>query len=170
MARASFHTKTPFSRRAWRMPRRIVTAWNVPPDMVRTSTASGRQFPIPSMASPPERCVSIAHARKSTGRVRTPSAANACASIRACQSMPSTTRATSGARAAAGSAANASSKRGIEQLQIEVAAMEALAGLDGRNYHLGRTEQHRVNGVEVALETLEDLRKGLAVIAGAFAR
>src|SRR5262252_8798094 len=48
--------------------------------------------------------------------------------------------------------------------------MEALAGLDGRNYHLGRTEQHRVDGVEIALEALEDLRKGLAVIAGALAR
>src|SRR6201993_2487039 len=51
-----------------------------------------------------------------------------------------------------------------------MAAMEALAGLDGRDDHLGWTEQHRVDGVEIALEALEDLRKGLAVIAGALAR
>src|SRR5262245_5290207 len=169
MARASFQTRTPFSRKAWRMPRRSVTAWNVPPDIVRTNTASGRRSPRPAMLNPDGRWVSMAHERKLIACVRTPSAAKACASMRACQSIPSTASAISGG-AGAGSAAGVLREGGIEELQVDVPAVEAFATLDGGHDHLGRAEQHWIDGVEVALEALENLGKGSAVIARALTR
>src|SRR5262245_60239841 len=154
MARASFQTRTPFSCKAWRMPSRSVTAWNVPPDIVRTNTASGRRSPRPAMFKPDGRCVSMAQERRLIGCVRTPSAAKACASMRACQSIPSTASAISGG-AGAGSAAGVLREGGIEKLQVDVPAVEAFATVDGGDDHLGRAEQHGIDGVEVALEALE---------------
>ena len=97
IARASFQTSTPFSRKAWRMPSRSVTAWKVPPDIERTNTASGSRSPSPAMLSPDAPCVSIPQACRLVGIVRTPCAANAFVSVRACQSIPSATSATIGA-------------------------------------------------------------------------
>src|SRR5262245_50099541 len=169
IARASFQTRTPFSRKAWRMPSRNVTAWNVPPDIVRTNTASGRRSPRPAMFNPDGRCVSMAHERKLIACVRTPSAAKACASTRACQSIPSIASAMSGG-AGAGSAAGVLREGGIEKLQVDMPAVEAFAAVDGGDDHLGRAEQHGIDGVEVALEALENLGKRPAVIARALAR
>ena len=91
--RAAFQTGTPISCRACRMPSRNVTASKVPPDMSRTSTASGilrsksgRHRPCTFAASKPQ-------AGSFNRRVCAPRPANALPRARACQSFVSATRA-----------------------------------------------------------------------------
>src|SRR5580693_4730196 len=59
-----------------------------------------------------------------------------------------------------------SGERGIEQSVMHFACVKTLAALDRRNDDLGRAEQHGIDRVEVAFETLEDLGKRSAEIAG----
>ena len=103
-------------------------------------------------------------------RVRTPSAANALhelagVPVDAVDNERDQRRGSRQARRQTRQANEASSSR-----RSTLAAMEAFAGLDRRDDHLGRAEQHRVDRVEVALEALEDLGEGLAVVARAIAR
>src|SRR5690242_5668075 len=168
IARASFHTVTPTASSACRMPSRSVTASKLPPGTVRTSTASGR-LAKPGRASACGAAVSMAQADRLTNRARAPAAAKARIRLRECQSGPSLISAIRGA-AAAGSGATESRERGIEQLEIEAAGLEAFAGVECRHDHLRRAEQQRIDGVEVALEALEDLGERTSVVARAFAR
>ena len=54
--------------------------------------------------------------------------------------------------------------------RVDVAALEALARFERRDGHLGRAEQHAVDGVEVALHRGEDVGEGLAIVLGLEAR
>src|ERR1700722_3644147 len=59
-----------------------------------------------------------------------------------------------------------SGERGIEQFVVHFASAKTLSAFDRRDDNLGRAEQHGIDGVEVAFETLEDLGKRSAEIAG----
>src|ERR1700722_14527501 len=58
-----------------------------------------------------------------------------------------------------------SAERGIEQFVMHFACVKAFSAFDRGDYDLGRAEQHRVDGVEIALEALENLGKRSAEIA-----
>ena len=58
-----------------------------------------------------------------------------------------------------------SAKGLLQHLPVPFSRAEGFARLDGRDDHFGRAEEMRVDRVEVALERLEDLRKGLSVVA-----
>ena len=53
---------------------------------------------------------------------------------------------------------------------MQRAGVKTLAAVDRGDDDLGRTEQHRVDGVEIALEALEDLGERRAVVARRAAR
>src|SRR6516162_629154 len=167
MARASFQTVTPSSLKAWRTPSRNVTASKVPPDIVRTTRASGTASPKPSICSPVLLRVTIEHWCKRTGTVSTPRAENAPMSSRACQSRRSTTRPTTSREP---SRAERSSEGRIEQSQIDCTRMKAFAGFQRGDCDLGRAEQHRIDGVKVAFDLFENLRKWPAIVARGPAR
>src|ERR1700758_1260249 len=140
------------------MPSRNVTASNVPPDMERTTTASGRRSPKPSICKPPALCVAMPHRCGRMDAAPKPRAASAAATSRACQSMRSTTRPIVGVDACP-LPPKCSGERGIELLQVNVSGLEAVAGLQGRNDNLCGTKQHRIDRVEVAVDRLENLRE-----------
>src|SRR5262249_50285232 len=169
IARASFHTSTPTSRSAWRMPRRKVTASKLPPDMVRTTTASGRRSLKPSRRKPEALAVAKPHAGRRIETHNAPRPVSALESSRACQSKRSTTRPMDG-RAPANSATTLSGERGIEQTRIDASGMKAFAGVERRHDHLGRAEQHRIDRVEIAARALEDFHERPPVVARFFAR
>ena len=63
-----------------------------------------------------------------------------------------------------------SPERCVEQRRIDPAGAKTLAGVDRRHDRLGRAEQHRVDGVEVALERPESFGEGPAIVARAGGR
>src|SRR5437763_15563126 len=109
------------------------------------------------MVSPYGMSLSKPQAARSTQTVRAPSAANALVSSRACKS----TRSVISAIVGGGSPprASGSPECGIEQIQIDVAGVKALAAFDGGDDHGCRREQHRVDRIEIPIETREDFRK-----------
>src|SRR5262249_47318523 len=134
------------------------------PDMVRTTTASGRRSPKPSRLRPEALPVAKPHAGRRIGTHSARRAASALESSRACQSKRSTTRPIEG-RAPAKSAVTMSGERGIEQSRIDAAGMKALARIERRDDHVCRAEQHRIDGVEIAPRALEDFHERPAVVA-----
>src|SRR6185312_3338093 len=151
------------------MPSRNVTASNGPPDMERTTTASGRRSANPSICNPPEFSVAIPHRCRRMGAVPKPRAANAEATSRACQSMRSTTRPMVGV-ATCPVLPKRSGERGIEQVQINFSGLEALAGLQRRDDNLCGAEEHRIDRVEVAVDRLENFRERTPIVARRSAR
>src|SRR5579862_8553739 len=168
IARASFQTGTPSSRNACSTPSRNVTASKVPPDMVRTTTASGSVLLKPSMCSPVAFCVTNLHFDRRTGTVSILRSLSAAISSRVCQSTRSTTSPTTG-RAPNRSRAKRSGKGGIEQAQIDFAGVKAFAGFERCNCDFRWTEQHRIDGVKVPFGFLENLRERPALIARSLA-
>src|SRR5271170_3111364 len=131
--------------------------------MVRTTTASGRASRYPSMCSPVRFCVANPHDANRTGTTLTPRRVSAAVSSRACQSIRSTTRPTLG-RGRGRSIAKRSAEGRIEQAQIDLASVKAFAGFQRCHGNFCRTEQHRIDGVEVALDPLEDFREWAAIV------
>src|SRR5215470_1283028 len=118
------------------MPSRSVTASKLPPDMLRTTMASGRQAPNPSIASPVALGVVKPHAVSVIGTEVTPSVASARDNPRACQSMLSITRPICG-RHTAGFIAVASREGRIEEAKIQLAGVKAVSGFNRRYDDLG---------------------------------
>src|SRR3984957_12640571 len=58
-----------------------------------------------------------------------------------------------------------SGERGVKQFVMHGACVKTLSAFDRRDDDLGRAEQHRVNGVEIAVEAPENLGKRSAEIA-----
>src|ERR1700722_15968138 len=150
------------------MPRRSVTASNDPPDMERTTTASGRYFPIPSMRNPLALWVANPHRCRRMGAAPKPRAEGAEAISRACQSMRSITRPTIGWDALP-SVPKRSGEGRIEQVQVNISRLKAFAGFQRRDRDLCWTEQHRINSVEVAFDRFENFRKRAAIVTRCFA-
>src|SRR5260370_19348990 len=57
-----------------------------------------------------------------------------------------------------------SGERGVEQFVMHRTGVKTLAAFDRRDDDLGRAEQHRIDGVEIALEAPENLGKRSAEI------
>src|SRR5262249_50465940 len=167
MARASFQTITSNWCSAWRIPSRSVTASKVPPAMERTRTASGSRLPNPSSSRPEGLCVATAQAGSATGRARAPRPAKALMSSRACQSTPATT---SAMEAVGAGDRRVLGERDIEHARVHLPLAKGLAAVERRDRDLRRAEQHPVDGIEIALGALENLRKRSAIVARAFAR
>src|SRR5437764_5738786 len=118
------------------------------------------------MVSPYGMSLAKPHAARSTQTVRAQSASNALVSSRACQSARSVISATVGGE----SRASASPECGIEQIQIDVAGVKALAAFERGDDHGCRCEEHRIDRIEIPIETREDFREWPALIARAPAR
>ena len=171
IARASFQTRTPISRSACRMPSRSVTASKVPPDMERTNTASGRRSRSPAM-SKPGRALRVEAAQRAADRRTSarPARRAPCRARARASRMPVDDERRCGARLmrarpracyANEASSRSRSTRPVRKLSPRV---------ERRDDDLRRAEQHRIDGVEVALDALEDLGERPAVVARAFAR
>src|SRR5579863_828158 len=169
MLRAELLTGTPISFSACSRPRRSVTASNVPMPMARTKARSGNCGPKPGMTMPFGRRVSKLQAESRIGTQRAPCLAKARSISRACHSKRSTKSAICGAAgpAAAGCAAP---KGGIKQILRDFAGAESLAAFERGDKSDRRTEQHRVDLVEILIEGFEDFSEGAAIVARIGAR
>src|SRR5262245_59887261 len=147
------------------MPRRRVTASNVPPGTVRTIQASGRLRRKPGMAIPDGDAEVNWHLARWTRRGSAPIAVRYRAIRRACQSRVSPKIAMRG-RPASTRRSTRSAEVGIAQVPVDPAGPEALAAVHGGDDDLRRTEQHGIDGIEIAIETAEDLREWPSMITG----
>ena len=127
-------------------------------------TASGRRSPKPSICNPQAFRVAIPHRCSRMGAVPKPRAVSAAATSRACQSMRSTTSPMVSADVCP-VLPRRSGERGIEHVQINVSGLETVAGFERRNDNLCRAEEHRIDGVEVAADRLENLSERTPVVA-----
>jgi hypothetical protein len=121
MARASFHTRTPLSRKACRRPKRKVICSSVPADMERTNTASGNAPSKPGMSMPLASAVSKAQRGSDVTTTQAPRRRMAAARRRTCQSPLSSSR-KSAMRGPP--AAEASAEACVDDLWSKFAAVE----------------------------------------------
>src|SRR4029079_14669791 len=156
MARASFHTVTPSSRKACNTPRYMVTCSKLPPATNKTSAPRGQWSPRPGMARPVRVLDEKPQAVRGTVSGLMTRAQSALATRRPCHFFRSQNRMTSDAMASAEGAG--------EDRVVDASGLEALAGFERRHRNHGRAEQHEVDGVEIALHRLEDFGERLAVI------
>src|SRR5262249_5054064 len=169
IARASFHTTPPRSRAAWRIPSRSVTASKLPPGIVRTKMASGRPAPTPSIAKPVAFEVAKPHAVNLIGIEVAPRGVSARDSARACQSRLSPPRPTRRRRTAR-RIAIASGERRIEKAEIQFSGAKGCASFNRRHHDLGGTEEHRIDGVKIAVDARKQFRKRTSVVTRSLAR
>src|SRR6185312_283069 len=159
MARASFHTRTPLSRKACRRPRRKVICSSVPCEIERTNTASGSSPSKPGISMPLSSCVSKAQRGSELMTTEAPRARSASARRRTCQLPLSSSRKS----ATRSPLAAASAEAFIDDVWSKFARMERGAGVEVGNDHLGGAEQHGIDFIEVAAGRRENLGKRQAV-------
>src|SRR5919202_1256889 len=161
MAPGSFQILTPAARSACSTPSLSVTASKLPPGTERTNAASGSRS-SPGRRKAGDAAVSMAQCRSDRTAVRAPLAAKARARRRACQS--------SSPKIATRGPVRGSGERGIEQFGVDPAADMAAPAVEAGHDRGSGAEEHRIDGVEVAAHTGEDVGEGRAVIARAEAR
>src|SRR5918992_5631143 len=108
--------------------------------------------------------VSQAQSAKASGGARMPSAANARRSRLACQSPPPPRISTSVVLSIP------ARERALEQGQVQPPAREGATRLERAHQYFRRAEQHRVDGVEIALHRSENFLERPPVVSRGRAR